>query len=129
MGFFPVVLFPHEMRTHATLCALNPSQLVGTLQGIPFFQICFRSMWFFSKIQFLSQVPLEEHYSVLAKGFSITSSNSCFRPRGNRACGHKITPSSNRAPFESQHSTYSRCFPSYLSSPKPYMVEELGCFQ
>ena len=47
MGFFPVVLLPHEMRTHATLCPLSPSQLVGTLQGIPFFQICFGSMWFF----------------------------------------------------------------------------------
>lgn len=83
----------------------------------------------FLKLNFVTGSVREALLCVLLKGSRVTSSNFCFRPRENRVCGHKITPSANRVPFESEHSKYSRCFPSHLSFPKPYMVGELCYFQ
>lgn len=51
------------MRQHATLCPLNPSQLVGTLQGIPFILdmfwehmvfLIFYFFWLFLKFNFVT---------------------------------------------------------------------------
>ena len=103
MGVFPIFLLPHEMRKHATLYPLNPSQLVGTLQGIPLLSDMF---WehvcvcvFFLKFNFVTG-PLRGTLLCASEGIQYHLIKLLLQTRENIACEHKITPSTNRAPFK-----------------------------